>query len=426
MNSAIGRKLTTVEVHDVACIIARAVLSGGIRRSAMISLFSPDDEGMLTAKMGEWWNVRSERAFANNSAVLLRGRDDELFHTVFSRAEDSGSGEPGVYWVDDLKYGTNPCGEITLNNMQYCNLTTINAGTITSQRDFNDRATAAGIIGTLQASYTNFHYLRPEWRRMTEEEALLGVSMTGIASEKIDDLEAYEAASHAVAANDFIARMIGINPAARVTAIKPEGTASLVAGTSSGIHAWHDKFFIRRMRFNKVEAIAQYLMRVLPYRPESNDADPEIVEDDVFNPNQIVVAIPQRAPEGAITREEGALELLDRVSRYHAEWIRPGNNYGGMTNNISATVNIKDNEWGNVRRWMWNNRFDYNGLSLLPYADHTYRQAPYQSCDEETFNRLTARIAAAKVDLREVSEWNDETSLSEQAACAGGACELPW
>jgi ribonucleoside-diphosphate reductase alpha chain len=180
------------------------------------------------------------------------------------------------------------------------------------------------------------------------------------------------------------------------------------------------------MRFNKVEAIAQYLMRVLPYRVESDDADPEIVEDDVFNPHQIVVAIPQRAPDGAITREEGALALLERVSRYHQEWIRPGNNYGGMTNNISATVNIRDNEWGHVRRWMWNNRFDYNGLSLLPYSDHTYRQAPYQSCDEEMFNRLSARIAAANVDLREVIEWSDETSLAEQAACAGGACELPW
>jgi ribonucleoside-triphosphate reductase (thioredoxin) len=426
LDEAIGRKLTTVQVHDMACIIARAVLSGGIRRSAMISLFSPDDAGMLTAKSGDWWNVRSERAFANNSAVLLRGRDDQLFHEVFQRAQESGSGEPGIFWVDDLKYGTNPCAEITLNDMQYCNLTTINAGTITNQRDFNDRATAAAIIGTIQATYTNFHYLRPEWKRMTEQEALLGVSMTGIASGAITNLNAEEAASHAVAANDYMARLLGINAAARVTAVKPEGTASLVAGTSSGIHAWHDKFFIRRMRFNKQEAIAQYLMRKLPYRIESDDANPEIIEDDVFNPHQIVVAIPKRAPDEAVTRGEGALALLERVGKYNDDWIRPGNNYGGMTNNISATINIQDHEWSNVRRWMWNNRYSYNGLSLLPYSDHTYRQAPYQTITEATYNELTNRISACEIDLREVREWTDETSLAEQAACAGGACELPW
>jgi hypothetical protein len=206
-------------------------------------------------------------------------------------------------------------------------------------------------------------------------------------------------------------------------AIKSHNTASLVAGTSSGIHAWHDKFYIRRMRFNKTEPIAKYLMARLPYSVESNDADPEIVEDDVFNPHQIVVAIPQRAPEGAITRDEGALNLLERVKRYTREWIRPGNEYGGMTNNISATVNIRDHEWAEVENWMWNNRYEYNGLSLLPYSDHSYRQPPFQSCDEDTFNRMKAKIEAAHIDLTEVAEAEDNTELSMIAACAGGACE---
>lgn len=418
-----GQKLGTLQVHDMATIIARAVLSGGIRRSAMIALFSPDDEDMLTCKTGEWYKDHGERAYANNSAVLLRGRDDDLFHEVFRRAKESGSGEPGVYWVDDEKYGTNPCAEITLNHKQFCNLSTINVGTVLDQHDFNQRARAAAIIGTLQASYTDYPFLSPEWKRQTEAEALLGVSMTGIASGAIDGLDAAEAAAHAVAANKEVAALLGINPAARVTAIKPEGTASLVAGTSSGIHAWHDKYFIRRMRFNKVEPIAQYLMERLPYRIDSDPNNPEIVEDDVFNSEQIVVAIPVEAPEGAATRTEGAMAILERVKRYQREWIRPGNEYGGMTNNISATINIQDHEWEDVYHWMWNNRYEYNGLSILPYSDHTYVQAPYETIDQATFEVMSQRIRDCNVDLSEVVEFDDNTAHAIELACSGGACE---
>lgn len=420
-----GERLRPIEVHDIATIIARAVLSGGIRRSAMISLFSPDDDEMLNAKSGQWWDVNPDRAWANNSAVLLRGRDDELFFHIFDKARASGSGEPGIYWVDDLKYGTNPCAEITLNHKQFCNLTTINAGTITSQRDFNDRATAAAIIGTLQASYTDFGYLSDGWKSQTEEEALLGVSMTGIADGRIDDLDASEAASHAVAANEEVAKLLGINPAARVTTVKPEGTASLVAGTSSGIHAWHDHYFIRRSRYNRGEPIAQYLMDVLPYRRGQHDPkNPEIVEDDATNPDNIILSIPQAAPEGAKTRHEGALVMLERVARYTREWIQPGNNYGGQRNNISATVNIADNEWSVVRDWMWSNRYEYNGLSLLPFSDHSYTQAPYESISRAQYEELSARIG--DIDLTDIDEVEDHTDLSGELACAGGACELPW
>lgn len=754
-----GDKLKPIEVHDMATIIARAVLSGGIRRSAMISLFSPDDEEMLTCKAGQWWEEHPERAYANNSAVLIRGVDDEKFHAVFDRARASGSGEPGIFWSDDEKYGTNPCkplnslilttdgyitfeqalkrdglevvlkdgtvakaskpfktgdnrtitrfalsngqflygtedhlhmtregewkrmdeievgdqlsfsatqihdttvvsesdyesgivagwlhadgwwargraslavgenefdfipeleritsstakphgqkpdtckvinigetsvpegvsqdkadltwlyekskdfklgfiravftadgsvrkannvelysirrpalevianvlrefgiystvgihnyaksyvsvdgkernnkdtwklnvyagqfkrigllskskqdllsgqvekpiyryqdyvtvtdidpeysiedvyditvehdehcfldtgvvthncAEITLNNKQFCNLTTINAGTITSQEDFNQRARAAGIIGTLQASYTKFGYLGRAWEAQTEQEALLGVSMTGIASGAIEGLSATEATAHAVAVNHQMAEALGINKAARVTSVKPEGTASLVAGTSSGIHAWHDSLYIRRMRYNKVEPIAKYLMSKFPLATESDDSNPQVLEQDIFNEHQVILAIPQRAPEGAATRDEGALALLERVKRYNREWIRPGNEYGGMTNNISATINIRDAEWDTVREWMWNNRYEYNGLSLLPHSDHTYRQAPYQATDEATFERLKSDIEAANIDLTEISEVEDYTDLNGELACAGGACELPW
>lgn len=425
MSKQVGERLSSLEVHDMACIIARAVLSGGIRRSAMISLFSPDDEDMLTAKSGAWWETRPERAFANNSAVLLRGRDDDLFHSVFDRARESGSGEPGVYWVDDLRYGTNPCAEITLNNKQFCNLTTMNAGTITDQQDFNQRARVAGLIGTLQASYTDFHFLSSGWKEQTEQEALLGVSMTGIASGAIDNLDATEAASHAVAANAEMADLLGINRAARVTAIKPEGTASIVAGTSSGIHAWHSDYFIRRVRYMKTEPIAKYLMSKLPYRQEHVKDDPEIVEDDVFNDKQIVVSIPQKSPDGAVTREEGAMALLERVKRYHSSWIKPGNVYNGMSNNISATINIQDHEWDMVKEWMWNNRYDYNGLSLLPYSDHSYLQAPFEECTEERYLEMKAKIDAANIDFTEISEVADYTDHKGELACVGGACELP-
>ena len=412
-------QLSPIEVHDMATIIARAVLSGGIRRSAMISLFSPGDEEMLNAKSGNWWETNPDRAYANNSAVLLRGRDDKLFDEVFEAAKNSGAGEPGVYWVDDLRYGTNPCAEITLNNKQFCNLTTMNVGTVESQEDFNLRARAAAIIGTLQASYTNFPFLSEGWQETTEAERLLGVSMTGIASGAIDDLDADEAAAHAVATNQYVAELLGINPAARVTAIKPEGTASLVAGTSSGIHAWHDQYYIRRMRYNKSEPIAKYLIE------KFGIGESAIVEQDVFSEHQIVVAIPQEAPKGAATREEGAAALLERVRRYHNEWIKPGNNYGGMPNNISATINIQDKEWDYVQSWMWNNRYEYNGLSLLPYSDHTYQQAPFESCDKETFESLKAEIERANIDLREIDETEDYTDLSGEVACAGGACEIP-
>jgi len=414
-----GDKMRPIEVHDMATFIARAVLSGGIRRSAMISLFSPDDEEMLEAKSGAWWEVNPDRAYANNSAVLLRGRDDELFHDVFQSARDSGAGEPGVYWVDDLRYGTNPCAEITLNNKQFCNLTTMNVGTVESQEDFNARARAAAIIGTLQASYTNFPFLSEGWKEQTEEERLLGVSMTGVASRNIENLDGEEAANAAVEMNAQMADLLGITPAARVTAIKPEGTASLVAGTASGIHAWHDPYYIRRMRFNKSEPIAQYLMEKFGI-----DEGP-IVEEDVFNPQQIVVAVPQKAPEGALTREEGAAALLERVRRYHHEWIRPGNRYGGMPNNISATINIKDEEWDYVHDWMWENREEYNGLSLLPHSDHTYQQAPFETVDKNAFEAMAEIIRKANLDFKEIDETEDHTDLTGEIACAGGACEIP-
>ena len=222
--------------------IADAVLSGGIRRSAMIALFDIDDEAMLTCKFGDWWELNPQRARANNSAILKRDSvSKEEFMSLWKKIELSNSGEPGFYFSDNEAMGTNPCAEIALNPFQFCNLVEVNASDIKSQEDFNNRVYWASVIGTLQASYTDFHYLRPIWKETTEREALLGIGMTGIASGVVMDLDLELAVGYALMANDTVSKEIGINKAARVTCVKPSGTSSLVLGTSSGIHAWHDE-----------------------------------------------------------------------------------------------------------------------------------------------------------------------------------------
>jgi len=255
-----GDKLTTLEVHDILCYIADAVLAGGIRRSAMISLFNIDDDDMLTCKFGNWWEQNAQRGRANNSAVIVRHMvEKEVFLDLWKKIEASGSGEPGFFFTNDKEWGMNPCAEISLRPFQFCNLTTIHAGDVKDQADLNERAKAASFIGTLQASYTNFHYLRDIWKKTTEKEALIGVSMTGIASGSVLKLDMKEAANIVKEENARVAAIIGTNPAARTTTVKPEGTSSLVLGTSSGIHAWHSEYYTRRIRVGKNESIYTYL-----------------------------------------------------------------------------------------------------------------------------------------------------------------------
>ena len=278
-----GEKLTTLEVHDILCYIADAVLAGGIRRSAMIALFNIDDEEMLTCKFGNWWETNPQRGRANNSAVIVRSKvEEETFFELWKKIEASGSGEPGFFFTNDKDWGMNPCAEISLRPFQFCNLTTINAGDVESQEDLNDRARAAAFIGTLQASYTDFHYLRDIWKRTTEKEALIGVSMTGIASGSVLNLDLKEAANLVKEENARVAGLIGTNPAARCTTVKPEGTSSLVLGTSSGIHAWHNDYYVRRIRVGKNESIYTYLQL----------NHPELVKDEFFKPTiQAVIEI---------------------------------------------------------------------------------------------------------------------------------------
>ena len=407
-------KLSSIEVHDMVCHIADAVLTGGIRRAALISLFSADDENMIAAKSGAWWELNPQRGRANNSAVLLRSKaSEEFFMSLWEKIKASGAGEPGIYFNNDKDWGTNPCCEIALRPYQFCNLCEVNVSDVVDQDDLNARVKAATFIGTLQASYTSFHYLRPVWQRTTEKDALIGVGMTGIGSGAAQKLDLKQAAQIVKEENERVAKLIGINAAARCTTIKPSGTSSLTLGTSSGIHAWHNDFYVRRIRVGKNEAIYTHLAI----------HHPELVEDEYFRPHDTaVISVPQKAPKDSILRHESALQLLERVKFFYQNWIKPGHRTGQNTHNISATVSIKEDEWEEVGKWMWENRKFYNGLSVLPFSEHTYKQAPFEDCTEEQYEELMKSLH--NVDLSKVVEFSDTTNLMGEVACAGGACEV--
>ena len=452
-----GDKLSTIEAHDIQCIIADAVLAGGIRRSALISLFSIGDDDMMKCKSIQhaeidevidrvngsihvrvnvndtqktvwipeddynklekeqklqWFYLYPERARSNNSIVMARSLiTEDVFKQRWEVIQSSGSGEPGLYFTNNVELGTNPCCEISLNAHQFCNLTSINVSNLIDQEDLNERAKAAAFLGTLQASYTDFHYLRAVWKKITEKEALLGVSLTGIASINVLDYDFTEAANVVVDENERVAELLGINPAKRVTCIKPEGTGSLVLGTSSGIHAWHNHFYKRRIRVGKNEAIYEYLKKELP----------ELVEDEVFG-NGAVITVPVRAPEEAIVRSEDVIAFLERVKYFTEVWVKPGHKGGMNTHNVSATVSIKPNEWDKVSDWLWANHDSFNGLSFLPYDNGTYVQAPFEDITIEEFDKFSQYVKT--IDLEDVLEINDNTDLQSELACAGGVCEV--
>jgi len=414
LDSAIGRQLTTLEVHDIMCYIADAVLTGGIRRAAMISLFSMDDDDMLGCKAGEWYIANPQRGRSNNSAVMLRHKITATeFQNLWKRVELSGSGEPGVYFSNDKDWGTNPCCEIGLRPYQFCNLCELNVSDIESQEDLNARSKAAALIGTLQAGYTDFHYLRDIWRETTEKDALIGVGMTGIGSGVILDYDLVEAAEVVKNENRRVANIMGINPAARCTTVKPSGTSSCVLGSSSGIHAWHNDYYIRRQRIGKNEALYQYF----------SEHHPELVEDEFFNPqSQAVIEIPQKAPEGSILRTESPIQLLDRVRKFNTEWVATGHIEGQNSHNVSCTISVKDDEWEEVGMWMWKNRNTFNGIAVLPYNGGTYIQAPFEDITEEQFNLMEGSLTS--IDLSKIVESADETDLSSEVACGGGGCEI--
>ena len=312
-----------------------------------------------------------------------------------------------------MEYGSNPCFEVNLRPYSFCNLVEINDSTVESQEDFNNRAKVASFISTLQASYTDFHYLRDIWKRNTEKDSLIGVSRTGIASNKTLKLDDEKAAEIVNLENIRLSSILGIKPAARTTVVKPAGTTSLVLGTSSGIHAWHSKYYIRRLRIGKDESIYKYLKTVLP----------ELIVDDYFRPHDTaILEMPQKAPDNAITRKESAISLLNRVKNISSNWIAPGSKTGPNNNNVSTTVAVKEKEWDKVIDWLWVNRNTYNGITVLPYDGGTYVQAPFEECSKEKYEELEKYVH--KIDLTKVLELEDNTTLTEELACSGGNCEI--
>lgn len=306
--------------------------------------------------------------------------------------------------------------EISLRPFTFCNLTEINAGTVKSQEDFNKRASIAAFYGTLQAGFSDFHYLRNIWRINTEKDALIGVGITGIGNGKLTDINLKESSNICKEVNEYVAELININKAARTTTIKPSGTSSLVCGVSSGIHSWHSKYYIRNMQCKIGDDLYNYF----------KENHPGLIKDMELMPDSAVVGIPQKAPDDAILREnETALTMLDRVRLFNTNWVKQGHNRGPNTNNVSATVSVKQSEWSEVFKWMWNNKHTFNGLSVLPYDGGTYKDAPFMEITKEEFDKKLEYLNKQSIDLTLIKEEFDNTDLAGEIACGGpGGCEI--
>lgn len=420
LKGAAGRKLRSIEVHDICCHIASAIVAGGVRRSALISLFDKDDREMLESKQGNWWENNPQRANANNSAVFLRSQmNQEEFYSVLDACFASQSGEPGIFLTNSYNYGTNPCAEISLQDKGLCNLTEINVAECRTEEEFMKAAFFATALGTIQASFTDFNYVDPKWKTRAEDEALLGVSLTGQAANwnllnKMAITGTLRAtAEHMIKWNRDIARIIGINPAKRIGTVKPSGTTSTVLGTTAGIHAAHAPYYLRTIRVDKNDPVGQYLATRL---------EAPFLEENVFNSKGWVVGVPV-AMENAIYRHtETALDTMNRAAVIFQNWIAPSHVSGNNTHNVSLTVSYKDEEREAIKAWMWENRANYNGISLLPMESHTYQQAPYQTLSEEQYRDLAARLPS--IDLSEVLYDVSDDTRSGEAACSANGCDF--
>jgi len=453
LTAASGRKLRPIEVYDICMFTARAVLSGGIRRSATICLFSPDDEEMMAAKTGNWMEKAPQRSASNNSAVIPRSEDMRAaFNKLFGCQKEFG--EPGFYFSDDKDGGPNPCVEISLlpvltaiteddaaklfgygyqgdlpgttrlSGWQMCNLSTINGARAKTKEDFFRCAIYAAIIGTLQASYTKIEYLGPVTRVINEKDALLGVSICGIMDNPqlmLDPRVLSTGAKLVRATNIIVAEAIGINPAARTTCVKPEGTASLLLEAGSGIHPHHARHYFRRVQCNRKDPIYEFFKAQNPQMCEASVYKPDV--DDV-------IMFPVEAPPGAMVRGDiTALEFLNCVKLVQTHWVVPGTNPNNraphLKHNVSNTVNVKADEWEATAEFIWQHRDSFTGISLLADdGDKRYPQAPREEvktdADVIRWNSLNPR----PVDYTKMRETSDETKLKEIVACAGGSCEL--
>lgn len=434
-NKKDGEQLSTIECHDIVCHIANCVLSGGIRRSALISLFSEDDVEMFSSKTGEFYLSNPQRCFANNSVVIERDKiDDQQFRLLWEKIFSINTGEPGIYLTNDKNLGTNPCCEISLNPFQFCNLVEINTSTIENSTDYFERCRAAAFIATLQASYTDFHYLRSIWKKNTERESLIGVSMTGLASNLITSDMMEEGARIVKSENQRVASLVGINSSARCTTVKPAGTSSIVLGCSSGIHAWYDYYYLRRVRIMKSDPLYIKLVQIIP----------ELIEDDFIRSHDTaVISIPitcTNKNKVIVRQKETSLQFLERVKTAYKHWIIKGHTKGKNMNNVSATVNVRVEEREEVVRWLYENRFYYNGITVFQPEDSVYKQMPFESISEELYHSYNNYVRIKKRELYTLfhkkvvssseecdymSNYNvNDYTLNLESACSGNVCEL--
>jgi len=451
LRAAAGRRLRPIEVYDIVMYIARAVLAGGIRRSATLCLFSPNDEEMANAKTGDWLERNPQRAYSNNSALLVRRETDrETFVNLFERIRESG--EPGFYFAEDAEYGANPCVEIGLcpravvnaddvkrlralgykqplepgdaiTGWQMCNLSTVNCAAVETPGEFLSACRTAALIGTLQAAYTNIEYLGPVTQFLNEREALLGVSLCGVLDRPALLLNpaVLESGARVVrATNALFATMLGRRPGARTTCVKPEGTASLLLGAGSGIHPHHAPRYFRRVQVNRLDPVYRHF----------REHNAHLTEASVYNPQtDDVVTFPVEAPPGALCRDDiDAQSFLKLVLLVQRHWVQSGRAHedhnAGLHHNVSNTVSVRDDEWQSVATFIWENRDQFTGVALLGhFGDKQFPQAPREAIAATEDIARWNQLEYQPVDYRQMSEKADHTRLADVAACAGGTCE---
>jgi ribonucleoside-diphosphate reductase alpha chain len=424
---AAGRKLSSIECHDIMCKIGEVVVVGGVRRSAMISLSNLSDDRMRHAKSGMWWEGNAQRALANNSVAYTEKPDMETFMREWLSLVESKSGERGIFSRTASKkqaakngrrdanqeFGTNPCSEIILRPYQFCNLTEVVVRATDTLKDLERKVKLATILGTIQSTYTHFPYLRKIWQKNTEEERLLGVSLTGIMDNKMlsggaDLANILEHLKNvAVDTNADWAKHLGIPASAAITCVKPSGTVSQLVDSASGIHARHSNYYIRTVRGDNKDPLTQFM------KDQGIPNEPCVMKPETTT----VFSFPQKSPEGAITRNDmTALEQLELWLIYQRHWCE---------HKPSITVTVRDNEWMEVGAWVYKHFDEVSGVSFLPHSDHSYQQAPYQEVGQREYEDLLA-IMPPKIDWAKLSDYETEdTSKGSQTfACVGGSCEI--
>lgn len=423
-----GSRLTSMDVHDIVCKIGEIVVAGGVRRSALISLSDLNDSEMRNAKEGQFWNTAPHRSMSNNSAIYTSKPEASEFMEEWVALAKSGTGERGIFnrgglahqlperrwetFKDHVKgCGTNPCGEIILRSKQFCNLTSIVVRPTDTMESLKEKIKQATILGTYQASLTKFPYIEKTWRENCEEEALLGVSLTGYWDNslirKASTLKQLRNIS--IRTNKEYAKRLGINQSTCVTCIKPSGNSSQLLDTASGMHPRHAHYYIRRVRINATDPLFKMLKdQGVPFNPE--------VGQEIGTAVTYVLDFPVKAPEDAIVKNDiGAIELLDH-------WKNLKTNF--TEHNPSATISVADNEWIDVAKWVYDNWEVVGGLTFLPKSEHVYRLAPYEECDKATYDALTKRLENVDFTKLVVYERQDQTTGSKEFACVGGGCEI--